>query len=191
MFDLTLAEVKRDWKKPPNLVSLSRLALVVPVCLLVLQPDAAGWIGFGLFVLAASTDKIDGWLAKRNNGQWTTKFGKVLDSYIDKILILATLLTALSRVEDSLKTVTLIVTVAVLLREIVVGWIKTKQPVKSAVEAGRFSMVAQSTAVSLLVLPALVAWQTELTNGALCFALGASLCSGWVYWAEWLRFRKT
>ncbi len=38
-----------------------------------------------LFLIASSTDAVDGYLARKNN--WTTEFGKIWDPIADKILI--------------------------------------------------------------------------------------------------------
>jgi CDP-diacylglycerol--glycerol-3-phosphate 3-phosphatidyltransferase len=44
-------------------------------------------ISLVIFVIAAITDFCDGWLANKNN--MTTDFGKLMDPFADKILILA------------------------------------------------------------------------------------------------------
>lgn len=184
LMNLSWADIQRDWKSPPNIVSYLRLALVIPVCWLVLTPGLTGWIGFCLFVVAVATDKLDGWLAKRNDGRWITKLGKVIDSYADKILIGSTLIAVIARTTDSRLSV-VVATAVIAVREVVVVYVKTRQPVKSAAEAGRFSMVAQSIAVALLVLPPVFNEQGGVAMAVLWLAVGASLCSGWVYVAEW------
>lgn len=190
-FNLTIDDVKRDWNKPPNLVSFVRLLLIVPTCVFLLQPSALGWAGFVLFVVAAATDKLDGMLAQRNNGRWTTKLGKTIDPFIDKALVLSAFITAAVRCDEQLRVAVIVVTVAIIGREVVVAIVKSKQPVKSAAQAGRFSMVVQSIAVAALLLPSVFDWQTELVKALLWIALGASLCSGWAYWAEWRSIRRT
>lgn len=74
----------------PNILSLSRIA-VVPIVLLFLA--SASWWGcfFAalLFIAAALTDMVDGYLA-RKAGQ-ITSFGKFVDPLADKVLISAVL----------------------------------------------------------------------------------------------------
>jgi phosphatidylglycerophosphate synthase len=79
--------IRRDWTKPPNVVTMVRMLLAFPVAFFALIPDTLGWIGFGCYVLAVSTDWVDGWLAKRNDGRWKTELGKFLDPLADKLLI--------------------------------------------------------------------------------------------------------
>jgi CDP-diacylglycerol---glycerol-3-phosphate 3-phosphatidyltransferase len=70
----------------PNLVTTLRLVLsVVMFCLI---PLGLYWAAFGLFVLAAGTDWLDGWYARRYNQ--VTLLGRVLDPLADKIIICGT-----------------------------------------------------------------------------------------------------
>lgn len=58
------------WNAPPNLVTYSRIVLVVFFLTLDILAGAWGennltmrWVAAVLFIIAASTDKIDGWMA--------------------------------------------------------------------------------------------------------------------------------
>jgi len=69
----------------PNLICLARIALVWPV---VGALQAGNYnLALGLFALAAVSDGLDGFLAKRFN--WTSELGKVLDPVADKLLLMA------------------------------------------------------------------------------------------------------
>ena len=67
----------------PNLICLVRLALIWPVATALY----GGRYGFALalFVLAAISDGLDGYLAKRFN--WISELGKFLDPAADKLLL--------------------------------------------------------------------------------------------------------
>jgi cardiolipin synthase len=67
----------------PNLICLARIALVVPIAMLLHAGEfsAALW----LFGVAAFSDALDGFLAKRFG--WTTELGKTLDPLADKLLL--------------------------------------------------------------------------------------------------------
>jgi len=49
----------------------------------------AGFWAFWLFLIAVSTDFLDGWLARRNN--WVSMVGRVADPVVDKVLMLGSL----------------------------------------------------------------------------------------------------
>ena len=67
----------------PNLICLIRLALIWPVA----HALHAGRydLALALFVVAAISDGLDGFLAKRFN--WVSQLGKVLDPTADKLLL--------------------------------------------------------------------------------------------------------
>ena len=67
----------------PNLICLIRLALVWPV---VVTLHAGQYVAaLALFMTAAVSDGLDGYLAKRFN--WTSELGKILDPLADKLLL--------------------------------------------------------------------------------------------------------
>jgi CDP-diacylglycerol---glycerol-3-phosphate 3-phosphatidyltransferase len=80
------------WFNVPNLLTFLR-ALLVPVILWLLAMDGDGdtarWWAFGIFVFAAATDSIDGWVARRWHG--VTRWGQLADPIADKLLIIGSL----------------------------------------------------------------------------------------------------
>ncbi|MGB5256319.1 MAG: CDP-alcohol phosphatidyltransferase family protein [Woeseiaceae bacterium] len=70
----------------PNAVSLLRIALVVPILLLIL--DGRFGIALVLFFIAGFSDGVDGYLAKRFD--WHTRLGALLDPVADKLLVAGT-----------------------------------------------------------------------------------------------------
>jgi cardiolipin synthase len=69
----------------PNLICVGRIALVWPVLAALLGANYP--LAMLLFALAAVSDGLDGYLAKRFN--WTSELGKVLDPAADKLLLVA------------------------------------------------------------------------------------------------------
>ena len=67
----------------PNRISAARLALAV--AFFILLPLKLYWAGLVVFVIAAGTDWVDGWYARKYD--MVTKLGRVLDPFCDKILI--------------------------------------------------------------------------------------------------------
>jgi cardiolipin synthase (CMP-forming) len=74
----------------PNIICLLRIALIVP--LLQAMQDGDPWRILPLFTLAAISDALDGYLAKRNN--WTSDLGRILDPIADKLLLISVFITA-------------------------------------------------------------------------------------------------
>jgi cardiolipin synthase (CMP-forming) len=73
----------------PNLLCVLRMLLAVPVVWTLVEGHY-GWT-LGLFFVAAVTDGLDGYLAKRFD--WTSELGKVLDPLADKLLLVSTFIT--------------------------------------------------------------------------------------------------
>ncbi len=73
--------------KVANMVTLSRAILIVPVFVLLGagRPRAALWV----YCIAASTDLVDGWLARRSGR--SSAFGAQLDAVVDNLFSLAIL----------------------------------------------------------------------------------------------------
>jgi len=70
----------------PNTLTLFRMFLVpVVVTIILTKFEGKEWIGVGVFLLAALTDFVDGWLARR--WRQVTPLGKLLDPMADKLLI--------------------------------------------------------------------------------------------------------
>ncbi|MFT6987427.1 MAG: cardiolipin synthase [Psychromonas sp.] len=73
-------------KNIPNLLSLLRLLLAVPIFILIFREDygAVLWVVF----IAGMSDGIDGWLARKLDA--ISYFGAVMDPLCDKVLLLST-----------------------------------------------------------------------------------------------------
>ena len=82
----------------PNKLTIFRIILV-PIMVIIpflgIQGDFLTipieyWLIELIFIIASLTDKLDGYLARKNNQ--VTTFGKFLDPLADKILVLAALI---------------------------------------------------------------------------------------------------
>ncbi|HOA73563.1 MAG TPA: CDP-diacylglycerol--glycerol-3-phosphate 3-phosphatidyltransferase [Phycisphaerae bacterium] len=78
----------------PNQITLARLAMAVVFFACLAQYDGRAaqpqtWLldlSAGLFVIAALSDVVDGYLARKHNQ--VTSFGRVIDPFVDKILVI-------------------------------------------------------------------------------------------------------
>ena len=71
-----------------NKITLIRAALAIVMFLFILAPF--GWarlVATLIFILAASTDWVDGKIARETNT--ITPFGAIVDPFVDKILVIA------------------------------------------------------------------------------------------------------
>lgn len=136
-----------------NLVTVLRIA-VVPFfawALLAEGGHTVTWrlVATGLFTLAALTDRLDGYLARRMG--LVTDLGKLLDPIADKALI-GTALVLLSVLGD----LSWWVTVVVLVRELgitVMRFFLLRYLVLPASRGGKLKTVLQSVAVGMFLLP--------------------------------------
>jgi len=136
-----------------NMLTVLRIALV-PFFAWALLADgghttSGRLIAFAVFGVAAVTDRLDGWLARRSDQ--VTDVGKMLDPIADKLLV-GTALVLLSWLGD----LPWWVTVLILVREIgitVMRFFLLRYVVLPASRGGKLKTVLQSVAIGLYLLP--------------------------------------
>ncbi|MBB3065340.1 MULTISPECIES: CDP-diacylglycerol--glycerol-3-phosphate 3-phosphatidyltransferase [Limibacillus] len=75
----------------PNHLTLARIAAIVPLAVLIVTPGVwAAWLAFLLYLAAALTDWLDGYLARKLGS--VSAVGKFLDPIADKMLVAAVLI---------------------------------------------------------------------------------------------------
>jgi CDP-diacylglycerol--glycerol-3-phosphate 3-phosphatidyltransferase/cardiolipin synthase len=140
----------------PNLVTFSRIILIPLIVGVFYLPDA--WISYTaknqvaawIFIVAAVTDWLDGYLARRLNQ--TSAFGAFLDPVADKLIVVGALvvLLYLSRVDP-------LVALIIVGREIAISalreWMAVLGQGKSVAVAfiGKLKTVTQMVAIPLLL----------------------------------------
>lgn len=135
-----------------NIVTVTRI-LLAPVFILLLAFDAGqfDWMryaAFVLFILAISTDGVDGYLARRRN--LVTDVGIILDPIADKILTGSALV-----VLSALGELPWWVTIVILVREFgvtVMRFVVLRDRVIPASRGGKLKTVFQAVAISLFLL---------------------------------------
>ncbi|MBP2477204.1 CDP-diacylglycerol--glycerol-3-phosphate 3-phosphatidyltransferase [Crossiella equi] len=136
-----------------NLLTISRLVLV-PVFIIALFAGGGHepgwrWVAWGIFALAAITDRIDGALARKHG--LVTDFGKIADPIADKALT-GSALIGLSVLGD----LPWWVTVVILARELGITLLRfwvIRFGVIPASRGGKAKTLAQVVAIGLYVLP--------------------------------------
>lgn len=159
----------------PTWITISRL-LGIPFILagLYLNAPAARWVSLGIFLAAAGTDWLDGYLARKLNQ--VTDLGKFLDPLVDKLLVLAPLLVLIELGQLPAWGVLLI-----LFRELAIaGWRVNQTKISGANPWGKLKTISQILAVCLLIAPLPAAWNPL---GLITFwvAVALTLISGGIY----------
>ena len=174
-------------KNLPNLLTVFRI-LLVPILVTVLFTKVEGkeWWGLGLFLAAATTDFLDGWLARRFG--LVTRLGQLLDPAADKILIASAFITLVEL--DARATPAWMVAV-ILAREFAVGALRNVAASEGRVIAagwtGKVKTVVQIVAVSLLIVHAELGEFRHLAPVALWIALVVTVLSGLEYFVRYRR----
>ncbi|MCP3956346.1 MAG: CDP-diacylglycerol--glycerol-3-phosphate 3-phosphatidyltransferase [bacterium] len=163
----------------PNILTFLRI-LLVPILVVVLLTKFEGkeFVGLGLFLLAALTDFLDGFIARRFG--LVTRLGKLLDPAADKILTSAAFI---SLVELGRAPAWIVVTIVA--REFAISTLRsvaaTQGVVIAAAWSAKIKTFSQVLAISLLIFhERLGSWQ-DLGRIALIVALALSVYSGVEY----------
>ncbi len=178
----------------PNALSMLRLLLAIVVGLLIeLGHYLPAMIAF---IVAASTDFIDGWWARRFNQ--ITKLGRILDPFVDKIIITAALIALVGVAGSHVQAwmVTLIIG-----REFLVTSLRAMVEGQggdfSARWLGKWKMVFQCAAVvaCLLMLDqggmTAAAWLSWTATALLWIAVAITLASGVDYVLQAMKVGRT
>jgi len=193
---------KHPWMRlVPNGITGARIGLSGVVTYMIFVPDVS-LVALLVFVLGASSDRVDGWFARKYRVQ--SAVGAQLDSLADKVLVgsyMVFLWPLFGWEEVLLCTI-------ILVREILVlSFYHWRKPMNGksldefASKRGKQKMVLQVVALALygaipVLMPSLIASMTgrycyELLSFAVLFAAtGMTIWSGIDYWFLWRGARR-
>ena len=187
----TAAPNSKVWNLP-NLLTYGRI-LAVPVVagLLMWGGDPSRWVALGIFVLAAVTDFLDGYLARK--WQQQSALGRMLDPIADKVLVSVVLLVLAS--DGILFGGHLWAAIIILAREVLVsglreflGELRVSVPVT---KIAKWKTTAQLLAIGFLIAgPAgdkLIPHTTQIGVVFLWVAAALTLYTGYDYFRAGLR----
>ncbi len=149
------SQPQATWWSVANLVTFLRV-LLVPVILWLLTVDDGGrarWWAFGIFLFAAATDSIDGWVARRWNG--VTTWGQLADPIADKLLVIGALASLALVGELPWWAVSVIVVRELAVTGLRVRLVRRHEFVMPASAWGKVKTIAQIVAVAAFLLPGL------------------------------------
>jgi CDP-diacylglycerol--glycerol-3-phosphate 3-phosphatidyltransferase len=168
----------------PNLLTLTRILLIPVFIVLFATPDPDRSIAAAIvFVVAAVTDLLDGYLARRS-GQ-VTKLGKLLDPIADKLLVLSALILLVN-----VDRVSALVAILIIAREVAVTGIRAiaagEGMIIAAETTGKYKMALQVIAIVLLILEGTVLSTLGNLHLAGIVTLYLSLVLGYVSGAQYV-----
>ena len=148
-----------------NKITLARAALAIVMFLFILMPYAwARIVAILIFILAASTDWVDGKIARETHT--ITPFGAIVDPFVDKILVIAAFFAfvGIRGLNVPIWAVFLI-----LLRELMVSNLRAIAALEGKVMAaerwGKFKTVVQMSAIGTIFFVLLMFHLSHLLGG--------------------------
>jgi CDP-diacylglycerol--glycerol-3-phosphate 3-phosphatidyltransferase len=189
MSESSSSEATNEVINVPNLISASRLLLAV--VLIALIPLGYYWASLVIFLVAAGTDWVDGWWARKFNQ--VTQVGRILDSFCDKIVILGAFIMLAEAMKGEFEwyaRITGWMATLVLGREMLVtalrSFIENAGGDFSAKMAGKIKFVLQCVAVSLCLWllakkgdgETISSIELTLMSASIWFALASTVYSG-------------
>lgn len=171
-------------KNLPNLLTATRI-LLVPILVTVLftKVEDKEWWGLALFLIAALTDFLDGFFARR----WgrVTRLGQVLDPAADKILI-ASAYISLVELNPAITPAWMVATI--LAREFAVGALRSVAAadghVVPATWSGKIKTTVQIVSISLLMVYTQLGELRHLAPISLWVAVVVTVFSGAEYYVR-------
>jgi CDP-diacylglycerol--glycerol-3-phosphate 3-phosphatidyltransferase len=167
----------------PNIISVFRVVVApVLVVLILLEERTASYAAAGLFVAAALTDGLDGYLARRHSGAAVTRTGQWLDPLADKVLVLAPVVVLTAQHRFPLWAAAIIVARELLVSTLraYLGWRGLPMP---ASPAAKVKTTAQLVAITLYILP-LGPGASEAKLAVLVIAIALTVATGLDYGAR-------
>ena len=160
----------------PNLICLVRIALVWPT--LDALRGGAYWAALALFIVAALSDGLDGYLAKRFG--WTSALGRILDPVADKLLLMSVFI-----VGAWLELIPWWLSAAVVARDVMIGLGALVYRLLFGPLHGRPTLVSKANTAAQLIYVALVLLRaasaqpmTAIMETAVFITLATTVLSG-------------
>jgi CDP-diacylglycerol--glycerol-3-phosphate 3-phosphatidyltransferase len=156
---------------PANLVTVARLVLAVPTLILI-REKGSSWLTVSLWFVLTSTDRLDGWLARRDGA---TRSGAFLDPLADKFLVLGGFV-ALALTGDFSWAAVVIVSAREVAISVYRSFAARRGISVPARQLGKWKAFLQFLAVGVVLLPPTYDWAT-FHDVVLWCAVGLSVIS--------------
>ncbi len=139
----------------PNLLTYGRLAAVpmLAAVMFFMEGEIANWLALGIFIIAAITDFLDGYVARAWGQQ--SPLGRMLDPIADKLLVGAALLMLVAN-------------------QVIAGWSVWAALIilcREILVSGLREFLAELNVHAAVKVSRLAKWKTAVQMVALCFLL--------------------
>ena len=168
----------------PNKLTVFRMCMVPLLVLFMYMPIPSKYlISLIIFIVAATTDALDGNIARRKN--LVTDFGKFMDPLADKLLVIAALICLIEA-----RLVPGWIVLIIIARELAVSIMRaiaaTDGNVISAGNSGKIKTVVQMISIILLLFGAQIDSSGVIIAGKVLIYIAATLTvySGYEYFAN-------
>lgn len=172
----------------PNKLTILRL-IMIPAFAVVFYLEVIPYnylISAGIFLVAALTDFLDGYIARKYN--LVTDFGKFLDPIADKVLVATALIVMLQSIGTQILPWYASISVAIIMaRELIVSGFRmiaaSKGRVMAAEKSGKVKTFVQDVAIVVLlagadIAPGLYSWANIVGLVTLGLATVCTIISG-------------
>lgn len=169
----------------PNILTMFRIGLI-PVIIVALLVDGAlaRWVAIALFAVAAITDYLDGYFARRLN--IISSLGRMLDPIADKLLVGAVIITL--AYNGSFTLPLLGAAIAIMMREIAIAGLReflgSQQIIVNVTPVAKYKTTTQLIALGAIMLVPLVSGLAPFAAGLMWLATALTIYSGYDYFAS-------
>lgn len=178
-----MTDTRFDMARLPNYLTYARIAAIPVIMILILADHAVlRWLALILYIGAAVTDWLDGYLARKYGT--VSEIGRMLDPIADKLLVGALLLVFC--LDGSFNAWDLIPATIILLREIFVSGLRefmgTEKITVHVSKLAKYKTAAQLLALALVIAEPLVLGMREVAMIVLWIAAVLTAITGLQYW---------
>lgn len=166
----------------PNMITIARIAAIIPIVWLVMTGDVGlRLVALIIYVLAAASDWLDGYLARAWNQY--SPLGRMLDPIADKLLV-GIMIAALAW-DGSLSGWDMIPVVAILFREFFISGLReflgAAKVVLPVSQLAKWKTTIQLVALAIVLFERIVPGFGLVSDVALWLAGALTLWTGWQY----------
>lgn len=167
----------------PNYLTYLRIIAILPICFLMTASEWSIYLAVILYILAALTDFLDGYLARLWNVN--SEIGRFLDPIADKLLIAAVIIMLVAM--GTISGFMLICPILIMIRELFISGLREYMGPKNIVvhvtKTAKWKTTMQLVSCGVLMLAPMTPFYIDITGQLLLIiATILTVKSGYEYW---------